>query len=282
MAKKNIFAFVLIPFNDAFEDIYKLGIKEAAKQVDLVAERLDEQMFREGMLDRIYRQIDAADIIIADMSTKNPNVFYEVGYAHAKDKLCILLTSNGDDIPFDLKHRRHIVYDNSISYLKDELVKHLEWAKSEIENIRKSQIRIEMRSSASLETSANWAECSVWFTFDFFNDSSKPSAEIDAVYLYSGNDWSLKLSDKECPVIKSDVAPYSHRCFITPPVSRLQSNSWAQMSLSGKRIVATKWHGDEIRDNYRINGTVLLRLMTNNGIFDYEFNLNLVAEKLPF
>src|SRR3954452_23592229 len=66
-------------------------------------------------LERIYRQIELADIIIADMSGKNPNVFYEVGYAHAKQKLCILLTANADDIPFDLKHQRHIVYGESSS-----------------------------------------------------------------------------------------------------------------------------------------------------------------------
>ena len=42
---------------------------------------------------------------------------------------------NADDIPFDLKHRRHIVYDSSIGYLRDELTKNLQWAKNEIENI---------------------------------------------------------------------------------------------------------------------------------------------------
>lgn len=93
-----------MPFDKAFDDIYKLGIKGAVAQFDdMVAERVDEQIYREGILERIYRQIEAADIIIADMSGQNPNVFYEVGYPHAKEKLCILLTSNADDIPFDLK-----------------------------------------------------------------------------------------------------------------------------------------------------------------------------------
>ena len=91
----------------------------------MVAERVDEQIYREGILERIYRQIEAADIIIADMTGQNPNVFYEVGYAHAKGKLCILLTSNAADIPFDLKHQRHIVYDKSIVTLRRELEKEI-------------------------------------------------------------------------------------------------------------------------------------------------------------
>lgn len=282
MSEKKIFAFVLIPFDSSFDDVYKLSIKEAAKHVGVIAERLDDQMFPEGMLERIYRQIDAADIIIADMSTKNPNVFYEVGYAHAKDKLCIHLTADANDIPFDLKHRRHIVYGNSLSYLKEELSRHLEWAKNEIENIRKSQIRVEMKSFATLDTDDNYANCEVEFTFDLFNDSTRPSAEMDAIYLYSGTDWQFKQMDKECPKTKSDISNYSHQYFMTPPVPRLQQKSWAQMKIIGTRTLAAKWRGDEIKDSYKLYGTMLLRFATNNGVFDYELNVNLVADKLPF
>lgn len=80
------------------------------------------------MLDRIFNQIAKADFIIADMSKRNPNVFYEVGYAHALDKPVILITDNADDIPFDLKHRPHIIYDrNNLTGLRENLavkVKH--------------------------------------------------------------------------------------------------------------------------------------------------------------
>jgi hypothetical protein len=117
-----------MPFDSTFDDIYKFGIKGAADDVGAYAERLDEQIFTEGMLDRIFTQISKADVIVADMTGRNPNVFYEVGYAHALDKIVILLTQNADDIPFDLKQRQHTVYGGKISVLRQELAPKLQWA----------------------------------------------------------------------------------------------------------------------------------------------------------
>lgn len=128
------FVFVLMPFNEDFDDIYKLGIKEAAKEVGAYAERVDEQIFNEGILERIFNQISKADVIVADMTGRNPNVFYEVGYAHALGKVVLLLTQKADDIPFDLKHKQHIIYGNGgskIQSLRSELTPRLNWAISE-------------------------------------------------------------------------------------------------------------------------------------------------------
>lgn len=128
------FVFVLMPFNEDFDDIYKLGIKEAAKEVGAYAERVDEQIFTEGILERIFNQISKADVIVADMTGRNPNVFYEVGYAHALGKIVLLLTQKADDIPFDLKHKQHIVYGNSgskIQNIRNELNPKLNWAINE-------------------------------------------------------------------------------------------------------------------------------------------------------
>jgi hypothetical protein len=66
------------------------------------------------------------------MSKPNPNVFYEVGYAHAKHKLCLLLTDDADTIPFDLRHLRHIVF-SSLKDLNKQLSKALEVVKIETE-----------------------------------------------------------------------------------------------------------------------------------------------------
>lgn len=89
-----------MPFDGDFDDIYKLGIKQSCIDAGAYCERVDEQIFNESILDRIYNQISKANIVIADMTNRNPNVFYEVGYAHALGKTTILLTKNSDDIPF--------------------------------------------------------------------------------------------------------------------------------------------------------------------------------------
>lgn len=117
------FCFVLMPFSEAFEDVYKIGIKEACVNAGAYCERVDEQIFHERILDRVYNQIAKADLVIADMTGRNANVFYEVGYAHALGKLTILLTQSADDIPFDLKDFPHIVYGAKNSFLRDELEK---------------------------------------------------------------------------------------------------------------------------------------------------------------
>jgi hypothetical protein len=122
------FVFVLMPFDPKFSDIYKFGIKGAADEVGAYAERIDEQIFTEGILDRIFNQIAKADVVVADMTGRNPNVFYEVGYAHALGKLVLLLTQDSNDIPFDLKHKQHTVYGGKIELLRTELAQKLSWA----------------------------------------------------------------------------------------------------------------------------------------------------------
>src|SRR6185503_14376375 len=109
--------------------------------VGAYAERVDEQIFTEGMLERVFNQISKADVIVADMTGRNPNVFYEVGYAHALGKIVLLLTQAADDIPFDLKHRQHTVYHGKIEDLKKELTARLQWAIAEGRRRREGAVR---------------------------------------------------------------------------------------------------------------------------------------------
>ncbi len=125
--KPKPFVFVLMPFDSSFDDTYKLGIAAACNEAGAYCERVDDQIFEERILERIYNQIAKADIVVADMSGRNPNVFYETGYAHALGQRTILLTKKADDIPFDLKPYPHIVYGDSIAYLKDELTRRTRW-----------------------------------------------------------------------------------------------------------------------------------------------------------
>lgn len=133
------FCFVLMPFVEEFDDIYKLGIKQSCLDAGAYCERVDEQIYNETITDRIFNQISKADIVIADMTGRNPNVFYEVGYAHALGKTTILLTQNTDDIPFDLKNHPHIIYNKKIIQLKEELTKRIKWF---IENIETQNLNV--------------------------------------------------------------------------------------------------------------------------------------------
>lgn len=117
-----------MPFSDAFTEIYELGIKQACLNSDTYCERVDEQYFDGSIIERVYNQISKSDLIIADVTGRNPNVFYEVGYAHALGKRTILITQFDDDIPFDLKHYSHIVYGKNIINLKKELEPKIKWA----------------------------------------------------------------------------------------------------------------------------------------------------------
>ncbi|MBC8492914.1 MAG: hypothetical protein H8D43_03935 [Chloroflexi bacterium] len=125
--KPKPFVFVLMPFHESFDDVYQLGIKPACQAAGAYCERVDEQIFQESILERTYNQIAKADLIVSDMSGRNPNVFYETGYAHALGKKVILLTHHSEDIPFDLKHYPHIIYGGKIAFLKEELERRVSW-----------------------------------------------------------------------------------------------------------------------------------------------------------
>jgi hypothetical protein len=118
-------ALVLMPFDQSFDDAYQLGIREACQSAGWDCSRVDEQVFSGLIIERIYAEIISADLIIADMTGRNLNVFYEVGYAHALKKRVVLLTRAAEDIPFDLSGHRHIVYAGRIATLRSELSKEL-------------------------------------------------------------------------------------------------------------------------------------------------------------
>jgi hypothetical protein len=141
------FVFVLMPFDSKFDDIYQYGIREACREAGAYCERVDEQIFDESILEQIYNQIAKADVIVADMTGQNPNVFYETGYAHALNKRVILLTWNRESIPFDLKHYTHIIYEGKISYLRTELKRRISWC---VENPKESLSSVDINLDFSI------------------------------------------------------------------------------------------------------------------------------------
>lgn len=189
-----------MPFDQKFNDIYKFGIKGAADDVGAYAERIDEQIFTEGILDRIFNQISKADVVIADMTGRNPNVFYEVGYAHALGKIVVLLTQNADDIPFDLKHKQHTVYSGKIELLRNELTAKLQWAIAQAQRQAGSvkDARVSLRvlgheipevgtTSEIVKIGGSMPNKSGRLSVYIRNDSPETLREITHVYLFTSD-----------------------------------------------------------------------------------------------
>lgn len=107
--------FVIMPFSDKLNPIYDSIIKPVLTELKLNSLRADEIFTSRPIIDDIWKNIRKSKFLIADLTDRNPNVFYELGLAHALSKEVILLTQDLADIPFDLRHYRIIVYQDSIS-----------------------------------------------------------------------------------------------------------------------------------------------------------------------
>lgn len=107
-------AFVVMQFSEPYNTLYDEVIQPVAKRLNFEVYRADD-VFRPGIiLQDIVRGLIEADVIIAEITPVNANVFYELGYAHALDKPTILLASRNTQLPFDISGYRCIFYDDTI------------------------------------------------------------------------------------------------------------------------------------------------------------------------
>lgn len=103
--------FVISPFGEPYDTYFRKILKPAIEKCDLYAVRGDSLFRPTTIVDDIWVGIKNASVLIAELTGRNPNVFYELGLAHAISKPVILLANDIDDVPFDLRAIRVLVYD---------------------------------------------------------------------------------------------------------------------------------------------------------------------------
>jgi CheY-like chemotaxis protein len=108
------FVFVLMPFAEAYLAIYVQVVKKVVESRGIGCVRADDFFKPRRIMDDVRRCIRDATFLIADLSGRNPNVFYEVGLAHAIGKTVLLLTQSIDDVPPKLREVRNIVYADTL------------------------------------------------------------------------------------------------------------------------------------------------------------------------
>lgn len=103
--------FMMMPFGNWFDRYYRDVYVPAIKEAGFEPIRGDELFSTGSVVEQIWEQVKKSTVLLADLSDKNANVFYELGLAHAAGKPVVLTAPKIEDVPFDLRHLRVIVYD---------------------------------------------------------------------------------------------------------------------------------------------------------------------------
>jgi len=121
--------FVIMPFGEkpdldgeviSFDTVYEYIIKEVVEKLRLKCIRSDEVAkagwVHSDMLSHILRD----DVAIVDITTSNPNVFYELGVRHVlRPAVTILIRKKGTKLPFNISGFRVIDYDLDIKSARE-------------------------------------------------------------------------------------------------------------------------------------------------------------------
>lgn len=115
--------FVMQPFTAPYDGYYETLFKPAIQQAGLRPVRADDEIFGSGkIMDQVWRGIRDAKILIAELTTRNANVYYELGLAHALGKPVVLVAADGEGVPFDVHHIRVIYYDIADPFWGQKLI----------------------------------------------------------------------------------------------------------------------------------------------------------------
>lgn len=111
-AKRQKLCFVIMPFHEGLRPVYEQAIKPACQQTGFAAVRVDEVEGVYNINRQIIEHLFKSDVIIADLTDWRPNVFYELGVAHAIANKTIMIINQKDQVPFDVKIYRCLLYES--------------------------------------------------------------------------------------------------------------------------------------------------------------------------
>ena len=136
-------AFVISPIGKPGTEIHQKAsyfldylVRRALPQPEWHVHRADEGNSPDSIGQHVVRSIHEADLVIADLSGHNPNVFYELAIAHGWRKPVVHFITEGETIPFDIHDMRTIHYDITDLRSVDAATRKLqEYAQHAMENV---------------------------------------------------------------------------------------------------------------------------------------------------
>ena len=105
-------AFVAMAFDPRHDDLFILGIRAALEANEFQCIRMDQENYTGCVLDRIKDEISNANVVVAEITDANPNVFLEIGYAWGASCPTLLLAKKDAPLPFDVRGQKVLLYDS--------------------------------------------------------------------------------------------------------------------------------------------------------------------------
>ena len=113
MERANPQCLLITPFGEEYTKVRE-AIAQMLLQIGIEPILVENMVPRELIIEAILRSISQADFIIADLTGNNPNVMYEIGFAHALRKpLFLIVRKDSDPLPSDIGGNLFFIYDLS-------------------------------------------------------------------------------------------------------------------------------------------------------------------------
>lgn len=211
-------AFVLMPFAEELSDVYRYLIADGLTNAGYDVKRADDILSQNNILSDIIAGIVSSDLIVADLTGANPNVYYELGIAHALNKKVILLTQDIDELPFDLRSYRVVSY--SVHFAK------MNQAKQELYELASEAIKGNLPFGNPVKDFCGTKQHS-GESLMCNSDMHEEDSEVD----YGLLDYRVKLEDgfEELGQIVTEVG------------SKLENEVTPQISKSGEKLNSGKY-----------------------------------------
>ncbi len=113
---------IIMPFSDDFQSFYQ-DVKQAVMDAGLDPIRLDHLNLTGNAISALRNALHSCDYALAVLTRFNPNVMYELGFAHSQNKITVLICETGPDgklpeLPFDIRSESVICYKNDVTALQ--------------------------------------------------------------------------------------------------------------------------------------------------------------------
>lgn len=200
--------FVMMPFGNPYDDYYQEIYKPAIEEVGFGAKRADSLFRPSPIIKDIWEYINKSKVLIADITDLNGNVMYELGLAHAIAKPVIIISDSINNVPFDLRFLRILIYDNKKPRWAEELKEKIKKSIEEIiespsDSILPAFLNIKPDTKETDQVSAELIELKqlILSQINLYNKTDKPrrkltteiyiDAKKNADRLYYDEGWEI-------------------------------------------------------------------------------------------